>query len=298
MVGRCRPPRTTHTVRATGRADVWRAVPRRTPRPGELAAVCSVCALASIAILATLAAASVAALAAPLPAQAQPARARAVADAPVLNHDGVTTIPEMMKSTLGARQLVVITGARLGSRLATLRLFTYRSGDWVRVFSVPVRLGTNGLTDGLTRHAGNRTTPTGIWRLPDFAFGTGVRSPSGIKLHWRHITPLSWWSAEHNSTYNTWVETSRHLDGEHLADMPVPYEFAINSGYNARPNLCVYGRGKAIFLHVEHSGYSAGCIMLARADMIRLLRLLDPGRRPACAIGTLRTGTRTCIYSY
>jgi L,D-peptidoglycan transpeptidase YkuD (ErfK/YbiS/YcfS/YnhG family) len=219
-------------------------------------------------------------------------------DAPIWDRDGVTTIPERMRSRLGSRQLVVVTGARLGARTGTLRLFNYRDGEWLRALAVPVRLGEHGLTNGLTRHAGSRTTPTGIWRLPGYCFGTHPKAPHGVKLRYRHITSHSWWSAENNATYNTWVETSRSVYGEHLADYPGPYEFAVSSGYNARPNPCVYGRGTAIFLHVVHPGYSAGCIMLARADMILLLKLLDPARRPACAVGTTRTGIRTSIYAY
>jgi len=219
-------------------------------------------------------------------------------DAPVWDRDGVTTIPERMASRLDARQLVVVTGTRLGSRAGRLRVYDYQAGDWVRRVSVPVRLGGNGLTDGLTRRAGTRTTPTGIWRMARFAFGARAQAPRGCELRWRRITRRSWWSSENDDTYNTWVETSSFVAGEHLADYPVAYEFAVSSGYNALPNPRVYGRGSGIFLHVVHPGYSAGCIMLARVEMIRLLRLLDPARRPACVVGTLRTGTRTCITAY
>ena len=219
-------------------------------------------------------------------------------DAPIWDRDGVTTIPEKMTSRRNARQLIVITGSRLGSRTGKFRVYDYRSGDWIRTMDVSTRWGENGLVNGLTRHAGTRTTPTGIWRLPGYAFGTHLRAPRGAMLNWRHITQRSWWSSEHNDTYNTWVETSRYVYGEHLADYPGPYEFAVSSGYNALPNTRVYGRGSAIFLHVVHPGYSAGCVMLSRANVIRLLRQIIPGRRPACAIGTLRTGTRTCVYAY
>ena len=220
-------------------------------------------------------------------------------DAPIWNRDGATTVPERMASRLNARRLVVVTGARLGSRDGRLRVFRYRDGDWLRTLSVPARFGEFGLTDGLTRRAGTRTTPTGIWRLPGFAFGIHRHGPDRLRLAWRHITARSWWSAENNATYNTWVETGRRIDGEHLADYPGPYEFAISSGYNAPPNPSVYGRGTAIFLHVIHAGYSGGCVMVARADVVRLLRQLDPAARPACAIGTTRAGrTSTSIWSY
>jgi L,D-peptidoglycan transpeptidase YkuD (ErfK/YbiS/YcfS/YnhG family) len=94
------------------------------------------------------------------------------------------------------------------------------------------------------------------------------------------------------------VETARHIDGEHLADSPRSYEFAVSSGYNALPNRRVFGRGTAIFLHINHRGLTAGCVSVSRRAMIRLCRLLDPARRPACAIGTTRGGTAISIYAY
>jgi L,D-peptidoglycan transpeptidase YkuD (ErfK/YbiS/YcfS/YnhG family) len=220
------------------------------------------------------------------------------ADAPIWNRDGVTTLPERMKWRRSSRQLVVVTAARLGSRDGTVRLFDYRDGDWVKARAFTSRLGRRGLIDGLLRHAGSLTTPTGIWRLPGYVFGTHRRPPDGTRMAYRQITQHSWWSSERNATYNTWVETSRWVYGEHLADYPVEYEFAFSSGYNAPPNSRISGRGAGIFVHVFGRGYTAGCVSVARGDMIRLLRWLDPAARPACAIGTRRTGTRTCIYAY
>ena len=219
-------------------------------------------------------------------------------DAPIWNRDGVTTLPERMAWRRASRQLVVVTGARLGSRDGVLRLFDYRDGDWVEALAVTTRLGKRGLVDGLLRHAGSLTTPTGIWRLPGYVFGTHQRPPSGVTMAYRHITRRSWWSSERGAAYNTWVETARYVYGEHLADYPVEYEFAVSSGYNARPNSRVFGRGAGIFVHVFGRGYTAGCVSVARTDMIRLLRRLDPTKRPACAVGTLREGTRTSIVAY
>lgn len=219
-------------------------------------------------------------------------------DEPIWDRDGVTTIPERMESRLNSRQLIVITGRRLGSRTGMLRLYDYTAGDWTLRMAAPVRFGTYGLTNGLTRRAGSRTTPTGIWRMSPFAFGFHASAPSGCGLPWRRITRRSWWSARHDSTYNTWVESARFVYGEHLADYPRSYEFAVHTGYNALPNQRVFGRGTAIFIHVVHPGYSAGCILLARSDMISLLRRLDAGERLSCAIGTTRSGTTTCVSEY
>ncbi len=203
-----------------------------------------------------------------------------------------------MASTGDALQLIVVTGRRLGARSGTVRLFDAVDGHWVRRFRAPARFGSRGLTDGLTRHEGSLTTPTGIWRMSGFAFGRHTAAPRGCGLRWRRILPTSWWSSEYDASYNTWVETRGSLDGEHLIDVGAPYEYALHTGYNALPNERVTGRGSAIFIHVMHPGYTQGCVMLARDDMIALLRLLRSGRRLTCAIGTTVPGTPTSILAY
>ena len=162
-------------------------------------------------------------------------------DQPIWDRDSSTSLPERMASRLNARQLIVVTGARPGVHRGLLRLYDYVGGDWVRRFAAPAAFGGNGLIDGLKRHSGTRTTPTGIWLMAQFAFGMHASAPKGCRLSWRRITPRSWWSSEHNGTYNTWVETSRRIDGEHLADYRVSYEYAVHTGYNALPNRRVYG---------------------------------------------------------
>ena len=203
-----------------------------------------------------------------------------------------------MATTRHALQLIVVTGAELGSRTGIVRLFERTSGHWVKRFQAPSRFGRNGLADGLTRTEGSGTTPTGIWRMSQFAFGRHTGAPEGCTLGWRRIVQTSWWSSEYDSTYNTWVETTAAIDGEHLIDVGAPYEYALHTGFNAPPNERVVGRGSAIFIHVIHTGYSSGCVMLARADMVALLRLLKAGRRLTCAIGTAGAGTPTSITAY
>jgi L,D-peptidoglycan transpeptidase YkuD (ErfK/YbiS/YcfS/YnhG family) len=207
-------------------------------------------------------------------------------------------LPERMKSTGSAVQLIVVTGSQLGIRHGTLRLFDRTSGRWVQTFRADAKFGRKGLTDGLTRHEGSGTTPTGIWRMSQFAFGRHTAAPDGCTLRWRRIRKTSWWSSEHDATYNTWVETTGSIDGEHLIAVGAPYEYALHTGYNALPNERVVGRGSAIFIHVIHAGYSSGCVMVARTDMIALLRLLKAGRKLSCAIGTTRAGTPTSITAY
>ena len=208
-----------------------------------------------------------------------------------------TLLPQRMAHIGAAKQLIVATGAKLGAKYGTLQFFDYVDGSWVCTMSVPCRFGKNGLMDGAHRWAGNKTTPTGIWTMPGYLFGTHPRAATGTKLRYRRITWKSWWSSKRGSTYNNWVE-ARKWPGERLANAPVQYEYAISTGYNAKPNHVRYGRGTGIFLHIYGKGLTAGCVSVSRGNMIRVSKLLDPAKLPTFAVGTTATGTPTAITAY
>ena len=205
-------------------------------------------------------------------------------------------LPAQMATTVGSRQMLIATASNLRSTVGTLQVFEIVDGAWIETLAVPARFGKRGLVDGTRRVSGSKTTPTGIWRMPAFVFGRAASSP-GMKIKYRRITAKSWWSSKRGWSYNAWVE-KRHWSGERLADSPKSYEFAVSTGYNSPPNKRVYGRGTAIFLHVKGSTGTAGCVAIARNDMIRVFRLLDPAKRPTFAVGTLKRGTRTSIWAY
>jgi len=208
-----------------------------------------------------------------------------------------TLLPERMAHIGPAKQLIAVTGSKLGDTTGTLRFFDYVDGAWVCTMSVPCRFGKRGLMDGAHRWAGNKSTPTGLWKMPGYAFGTHRRAPAGTKLRYRRITWKSWWSSKKGRTYNDWVE-ARRWPGERLANAPVQYEYAISTGYNAKPNYVRYGRGTGIFLHIYGRGLTSGCVSVSRGNMIHICKLLDPAKHPAFAVGTLATGTPTAILAY
>jgi L,D-peptidoglycan transpeptidase YkuD (ErfK/YbiS/YcfS/YnhG family) len=193
--------------------------------------------------------------------------------------------------------MVLVRGAKIGSTTGTLSVLNLINGAWVEQLSVPARFGRNGLIDGVARREGSGTTPTGIWLIPDYTFGTHAQAPAGTRMGYRQITPHSWWSSLAGASYNTWVEADSWT-GEHLADYPSAYEFAVSTGYNALPNESVYGRGSAIFLHVQGSGLTAGCVAIDRSGMIRVCSLLDPARRPVFVVGTQDGSPTTGVDSY
>jgi L,D-peptidoglycan transpeptidase YkuD (ErfK/YbiS/YcfS/YnhG family) len=208
-----------------------------------------------------------------------------------------TPLPLRMKRTGNAKQLIVVTGKKLGAKNGTLQFFDYENGAWVCTLTATARFGKRGLMDGKRRRAGNKTTPTGLWKMPGFVFGTHTRAPAHTKMAYRRITKKSWWSGKWDKTYNQWVE-AKTWPGEHLYNILPQYEYAVSVGYNARPNTQVFGRGSGIFLHVNGHGNTSGCVAISRAKMVRVVGLLDPAKHPAFAVGTLVPGSKTSILAY
>jgi len=201
----------------------------------------------------------------------------------------------------GSKQLIVATGPKLGSTHGTVRIFNLTGGAWKQVLSAPARFGTHGLIDGTKRKQGSRTTPTGIWWPGTWVWGWHKSAPTGTLMPYRQTTQNVWWSDEPKS-YNQWVVSSGHVNGEHLVDVRTQYEYALSSGYNAPPNQVVRGRGTAIFMHVfdppdYNNGLSAGCVAISRADMIRVFRTMNPAFKPCFAVGTEAAGSGS-IASY
>jgi L,D-peptidoglycan transpeptidase YkuD (ErfK/YbiS/YcfS/YnhG family) len=213
------------------------------------------------------------------------------------------TVPEMMTALpAGTRQIIIITGDKIGSNSGHLALYNKAGTGWTEVMNVAANFGKNGLIDGEKRRQGNLQTPTGIWTIGSFLFGLHPSPPAGTLMRYRPITADSYWSSVRDSTYNTWV--GHRVSGEHLIDSDPQYEYAFNTGYNSPPNERVIGRGTAIFIHCFEppdnslGKYTHGCVAISRENMIELFTRLDPAQNPACAIGTLVDGSPTSIWAY
>ncbi|HET6533119.1 MAG TPA: hypothetical protein VFH03_21230 [Actinoplanes sp.] len=90
---------------------------------------------------------------------------------------------------------------------------------------------------------------------------------------------------------------------ERLAAYPTQYEYAAVIDFN-RPDPktvtwnATYGeyvtswpvtvrRGSAIFLHINGKGSTAGCVSLGRTDLLRVLKWLDPAKKPRIVMAPL-----------
>ncbi|MEU8791665.1 L,D-transpeptidase family protein [Streptomyces sp. NPDC048643] len=206
-------------------------------------------------------------------------------------------LPELMADTGGGTQLLTARAPAGNATSGTLTWWDRRGGRWVRTGSAPARFGAKGLVEGGARRQGTNTTPTGLYDLP-YAFGTSP-APGGTSVPYRPVRQDSWWCQDNGSrSYNRWTEPRpadcRATESEHLVAYEKQYAHAFVIGFNyARP---VRGRGAGIFLHVNGSGPTAGCVSVPADTMRRLLTWADPARSPHIAIGTASGPTALTRY--
>ncbi|MFG1603621.1 L,D-transpeptidase [Actinoplanes sp. NPDC049265] len=209
-----------------------------------------------------------------------------------------------------AKQLIVVTGQSTTSTYATLRTYQLGTdGRWTERFpAMPARNGYAGWAWGNSRIQDTGTTPAGTYAITT-AFG--LQANPGTKVSYRRADSNDYWVGDNKDpkTYNIFQpsasakRTWRTSQAERLADYPTQYAYAAVIDFN-RPAAgsltwnTTYSehitskpvdvrRGSAIFLHVNGSGSTAGCVSLARADMINVLKWLDPAKKPRIVMAPL-----------
>lgn len=202
-----------------------------------------------------------------------------------------------------AQQLVVVTGVSRTSTHATLRTYQQDvTGTWWEPLpAVPARIGYGGWVRAADRVQDTGTTPQGTFGLTT-AFG--LNADPGTALPYTHADADDHWVGDAGDprTYNLFqprLPAARTWDAakaERLAAYPTQYQYAAVIDFNRPAAESLYWdrarrqfatatpvdvrRGSAIFLHVSGAGSTAGCVSVARADMVSVLTWLDPARRP------------------
>jgi L,D-peptidoglycan transpeptidase YkuD (ErfK/YbiS/YcfS/YnhG family) len=202
-----------------------------------------------------------------------------------------------------ARQLIVVTGVSIPSTYSTLRTYQLgANGTWSERYpAMAARNGYAGWAWYSVRKQDTGTTPAGTFPI---TWTFGVKGNPGTKMYYRKVDGNDYWVGDNKDakTYNLFQPTVsakrtwRTGEGERLAAYPVQYEYAAMIDFNRPPassltwnaKLGEYTtnrpadvrRGSAIFLHVNGKGSTAGCVSVARADMIKVLQWLDPAMKP------------------
>ena len=137
-------------------------------------------------------------------------------------------------------------------------------------------VGRAGIVDD--KREGDGGTPEGPWPMREVLFRGDRLGEIVTPLPCRELTPADGWCDEPTDpAYNRLVRLPYPAHCEHLwLDEPV-YDLIVPLGYNDDP--VVPGRGSAIFLHVARPDFSAtaGCVALALADLLAVLRAAAPG---------------------
>jgi L,D-peptidoglycan transpeptidase YkuD (ErfK/YbiS/YcfS/YnhG family) len=192
----------------------------------------------------------------------------------------------------GSRQVVTVN--HTSGHRARVSLWQRGSGGWrLLARSKAGRTGYGGLVRPRHREQGTGTTPLGTHRLI-WSFGTHPRAANWDLSH-RQIQAGDYWVEDNESAYYNryrakseggfrwWLPLSDVNSSELLTDFPTEYEYSIVTDYNY--DARVRYRGAGIFLHVNGSGATAGCVSAPRWFLRRTMAALDPDLRPVIAIG-------------
>ncbi len=222
------------------------------------------------------------------PAAAAPAPA-AAAERAAPDHVRLDGVDVRLRS--GTTQVVTVNHTR-GYRARVTWWVRTGTGWEERMRATDGRIGYGGLVAGRHRRQGTGTTPLGTYDLP-FAFGTHAPKPAW-DLRYRKIRAGDFWvqdnASDHYNRYRNksqggfrWrLPASDPNSSERLTDYPVQYEWSIVTSFNRHQ---VRNRGSGIFLHVNGSGATAGCVSAPRRFIKSLMARLDADHEPVIAIG-------------
>ena len=214
------------------------------------------------------------------------------------------SLPEQLSNLGRARQVVVVTAASWNTSYARLQTWQKsRSGDWYRVHGpVPARIGWSGFKREAKRLQNTGKTPAGTF---DLLRGFGLSKPNGVDLPYRVVDHNDWWPYDPNDpkTYNVmqfhraqnarwrtdWAERlasyTRQYRYSVVLDYNLPSGVKWRNGQRIATNPANTRKGGGIFLHVNGSGATAGCVSVSRQKMRRVLRWLSPDLRPVIVMG-------------
>jgi L,D-peptidoglycan transpeptidase YkuD (ErfK/YbiS/YcfS/YnhG family) len=269
------------SARASAEAAAALALQEAATRAAEAQAAAELAAAEAAAAEAAARAAAASAKPAPAPAR-KPTPKPAAPPAPAPPPGGIS--PAEIPSLAPAAKALVVAATRYGTSYATATAWQRdASGGWQVAYGpVPARLGWNGFAENRVRNSG--TTPVGVFSLGT-AFGPGGNP--GTSLPWRQFDADDWWVYDPADppTFNTW-QRGRAPDAlwsvaeaERLVDYGTQYAYAAVINFNIPVVSTRSGGG--IFLHVNGSGATAGCVSLRAADMLNVLRWLDGSARVA-----------------
>ena len=185
-------------------------------------------------------------------------------------------------------QLVTVIAASYGATQADLTAYQRAGGQWQRVFGPWIAwIGRDGMAPPGAKREGDGRTPSGTF---GFGFFFGVDPDPGVHFPFRRVYASDVWDDDPSSPlYNEWMDDRYADPGADPEPMDVSaYDYGAVIGYNSARTP---GLGSAIFLHVDTGTPTAGCVALPEAELLEILRWLNPAASPRIAIGVGTPGT-------
>ena len=128
------------------------------------------------------------------------------------------------------------------------------------------------------KREGDGGTPVGPWPMRAVWFRADRLAAPATRLTCGPLAPDDGWCDDPaDRNYNRHVRLPYPASAERLWREDGLYDVIVPLGYNDDP--VVPGRGSAIFLHVARPDFAptAGCVALALADLLAVLREAGPG---------------------
>jgi L,D-peptidoglycan transpeptidase YkuD (ErfK/YbiS/YcfS/YnhG family) len=152
--------------------------------------------------------------------------------------------------------------------------------NWLTYGDVQVRcaLGRTGIIDADDKREGDGKSPAGIWPIRRVMWRADRGGTPQTAFALAPIAPDDGWcDTSTDPNYNKPVKHPYRVSAETLWRDDGLYDIIVVLGHNDDP--VVAGMGSAIFLHCARADYGAtqGCVALAKADLLDLLRVAKPG---------------------
>ncbi|GFP74191.1 SH3 domain-containing protein [Clostridium fungisolvens] len=195
-----------------------------------------------------------------------------------------TPAPEVKKGfkspqLSNSSQVILITTSSMSSSYANIKFYQKSGEYWNLKTETNGRVGTSGLAYISNRMQSTNKTPAGVLGILS-AFG--VADNPGTKYSYANVTDDMYWDLNSGSaTYNRLIHNNPGGDFEHLASYPTQYKYALVTDYNVNQTA---NKGGAIFVHINGSGGTAGCVSMPEAQMRELITWVDPGQNPKILI--------------
>ena len=159
-------------------------------------------------------------------------------------------------------------------------IFVATSDGWLDIDGRRVRcaLGPAGVVPAAAKREGDGASPAGVWPIREVWYRPDRGPPPAAEIRVRAMTPEDGWCDDpQDPAYNRHVRLPYPASAERLWRDDGVYDIVVVLGHNDDPP--VPGLGSAIFLHCAKPDYppTQGCVALAKADLLEVLKLAGPG---------------------